>query len=237
MTANGVIVDRRGLLLIGAAGATLLSSSPAAAQTDDFRTLMQALEGLGDRLPATTPSEQNAHIYRVAARAMLVRDFPVPRMGAMGRSGVEIGPLGRTEPPADIVHGIALVFYRLAPGALLEAHNHPNYSVATIGVEGLARVEHYEPDGPTPPFDSRETFTVRKTAERTLRAGEATTLTSVRDNIHIFRAGPNGARFVDLFSLHGADVGFSYLDIEAQPISAVGDGHRARWIGQRPSNF
>jgi len=238
MAKNGLIVDRRYLLWIGAAGAVLVAS-PAQAEPDaaEFDALMAALEGLGDQLPATSAAEQNAHIYRLAARAMLVRDFPIPRMGAMGRTGVEIGPLGRTQPPTDILHGIALVSYRMAPNALLQSHNHPNYSVATVGIEGQAQVIHYEADGPTPDFASRDPFVVRKTAERILRPGEASTLSPSRDNIHTFQAGSHGARFVDLFSLHGDDVGFSYLDIEPRPMSASGDSYRAHWIGAQPSNL
>lgn len=237
MAHEGLVVDRRDLLLIGASGLTLLSSGAQAQPTqDDFQALMSALEELGDQLPATTPAAQNAHIYRLAARAMLVGDFPIPRMGAMGRTGVEIGPLGRTQPPSDAVHGVALVSYRMAAGAVLQAHNHPNYSVATVGVDGEARVVHYEPDVSAPPLESREPFVIRKTAERILRRGEATTLAPSRDNIHTFRAGPHGARFVDLFSLHGRDVGFSYLDIDPRPASSMSDTFNARWIGDRPSN-
>lgn len=142
----------------------------------------------------------------------------------MGKSGVEIGPLARTEPPDDVLHGVALVSYRLAPGALLEPHNHPNYSVATLCVEGEARVTHYEPDAAAPSFSSREPFTVRRTAERLLRPRQATTLSPSRDNIHTFRAGPHGARLVDLFSVHGQDAGFSYLDIDHRPASPGGEG-------------
>ena len=74
-----------------------------------------------------------------------------------------------------------------------------------------------------PPFESQERFTVRRTAGRVLRPGEATTLSPSRDNIHTFEAGPHGARFVDLFSIHGQDVGFSYLAIEPRPNAAGGE--------------
>jgi PCO_ADO len=234
---SGISIDRRDFLFIGASGALMMGSAmgqAAPANQEDFTALMAALEELGDQLPLTTRPEQDAYIYRLAARALRVNDFPIPKMGQMGRTGVEIGPLARTTPPSDIVHGIALVSYRLAPNAVLQAHNHPNYSVATVGVEGEARVTHYEPDASAPAFTSREPFAVRRTAERLLRAHEVTTLSPARDNIHTFRAGPAGARFVDLFSNHGGDVGFSYLDIDRQPIAPGGDAFRARWTGTRP---
>ena len=237
MTKPVMIVDRRDFILIGAAGAAALAAPAAAAPGGgDFAALMAALEQIGDELPVTGPAEQNAYVYRLAARAMLAREFPVPRMGAMGRTGIELGSVGRTQPPTDRVHGIALVSYRMAPGAVLQAHNHPNYSVATIGLEGEAKVTHYEADSTAPPFESLERFTIRRTAGRILRPGEATTLSPSRDNIHTFEAGPRGARFVDLFSIHGSDVGFSYLEIDPRPSAAGGDTFTAHWVGTRPTN-
>ena len=237
MTHPGMIVDRRAFIMMSAAGPVVLSGGASAAPDESaFTALMTSLEQLGDELPLATSAEQNAYIYRLAARAMLVQDFPMPpNMGAMGNTGIQIRPLARTEPPTDRVHGVALVSYRMAPGALLQAHNHPNYSVATIGIEGAARVTHYEPPADAPPFASRDSFLVQKTAERLLRAREASTLSPARDNIHTFEAGPSGARFVDLFSIHGEDVGFSYLDVEPAPASPAGDRFQARWAGDRPT--
>ena len=238
MADRGISIERRDLLLAGAGGMLFLATSAGAQPVDaaDFEALMAALEQIGDQLPLTTSPEQDAYVHRLAARAMLTQAFPTPKTGPVGRSGVQIGPLGRTDPPTDSVHGIALVGYRLAPDALLEPHNHPNYSVATVVLEGEARVTHYEAEPGAPPLASPDPFTVRRTAERLLRPRQATTLTPARDNIHTFRSGPAGARWVDLFSLHGRDVGFSYLAIAPEPLKTGGDAFRARWIGQRPSN-
>src|SRR5258708_5051754 len=90
-----------------------------------FKTLMDRVEQIGDQLPLTSAAEQNAYIYGLAAAAMLVDEFPLSKMGAYGKTGVEIGPLGRTEPPTDRVHGVALIGYRMAPNAWLQPHNHP----------------------------------------------------------------------------------------------------------------
>lgn len=237
MSNSSVEVSRRGFILTSA-GSALLLTSPGRAQSSEpnIDALMVVLEQLADELPFTTADRQDAYIMRVASQAILVRRWPIPSMGKMGRTGVEIGPLRRTEPPTDIVHGVALVHYRLAPNAVLQAHNHPNYSVATVGVEGEALVTHYESEPSVPPFSSADHFTIRRTAERLLRPQQATTLSPSRDNIHTFHAGPEGARFVDLFSIHGNDVGFSYLDVEQQPTTPAGDSFRARWIGKRPNN-
>lgn len=238
MASSSAVVERREFMLVCAGGALFVAGSgrAAAQQADasDFAALMQALEAIGDQLPVDTQREQDAYVLGLASRAIRVGRFPFPETSAIGDRGIQIRPLGRTQPPSDSVHGVALVSYRMAPGAVLQAHNHPHYSVATVGVEGEARVLHYEPPAAAPPFSSTADFIVRQTAERVLRPGEATTLSPLRDNIHTFAAGPQGARFVDLFSLHGRDIGFSYLDIEPRPISNGGDRFRAVWAGKTP---
>jgi hypothetical protein len=238
MGTSGISIERRDFLLFSASGALILASSANAAPPpeEDWAAFMAALEQIGDQLPATTRAEQDAYIYGLASRALRVADFPTPKvMGAFGKTGIEIGQLARTQPSTDIVHGIVLISYRMAPGAVFPAHNHPNYSVATVGLEGEARFTHFEPGESAPPFTSTtEQFTVRRTAERLLRPREVTTLSPSRDNIHTFKAGPAGARFVDLFSNHGGDVGFSYIDIAQQPQIAGGDTFRAQWLGRKP---
>ena len=62
------------------------------------------------------------------------------------------------------------------------------------------------------------------------------TLTRGRGNIHGFRAGPQGARFVD-FGVHFRDPGpgptaFSQLDIEPEPVDRARRVHMARWLGK-----
>lgn len=236
MFASDVEIDRRDFFLIAASGALLIADPARASplRSDDFSSFMAALELIGDQLPVVRRAEQDAYIYSLASQALRFRDYPIPRMGKFGSTGVEIGPLARTDPPTDIVHGIALISYRMAPNAVLPPHNHPNYSVATVGLEGEAYVTHYEADASAPAFSSREPFTVRSTAQRLLRAGDVTTLSPARDNIHTFRAGPAGARFLDLFSNHGGDVGFSFLNIGERPITSSGGTFRARWSGAHP---
>jgi hypothetical protein len=233
-----ITIDRRDFLLIGAGGVVTFASPANAAPPADenFAAFMAALEQIGDQLPVATRAEQDAYIYGLAARALRVKSFPEPKMGRYGRTGVQIGRLAQTEPTTDLVHGVVLVSYRMEPNATFQAHNHPNYSVATVGLEGEARFVHYEAESSAPEMTSGEAFTVRRTAERLLRGGDVTTLSPSRDNIHTFRAGPRGARFVDLFSNHGGDVGFSFLEIHPQAIASGGDSYRARWVGTKPTS-
>jgi predicted metal-dependent enzyme (double-stranded beta helix superfamily) len=124
-----------------------------------------------------------------------------------------------TKPPVSF--GLAskgapfvVIEWQLAPGAVLPPHNHPNASVCTIGLDGEAIVENYELAGAVPAYESKELFRVRRTHQETIAARRVNTVAPERDNIHTFKAGPKGARGIDITSMHGAMAPFSYLKIE-----------------------
>lgn len=142
-------------------------------------------------------------------------------MGA-GAPGIEIGPIGRGPQ-------FAVIAYRAAPNAVLPAHNHPNYSVATLGVSGEAMVSQFESDAAAPPMSSSELFHLRKTSQRLLRRGDLTTLAPTVDNIHTFVAGPSGAAWIDIAVPNGPDVGFAYLSMDERADTIVGEQLRVRW--------
>lgn len=104
----------------------------------------------------------------------------------------------------------------------------------SIGLEGEAVVTHYDVDGAAPPFDERAPFVVRRTRETLIAPRRISPLTSSRDNIHTFRAGPNGARGIDINTQAGKDIGFSFLEIEPKSLDAARATFQARWIGKDP---
>jgi len=95
-------------------------------------------------------------------------------------------------------------------------------------------VTHYEVDGEAPAFDSPSPFAVRRTRETLIAPRRLSPLTSARDNIHTFRAGPKGARGIDINTQAGKDIGFSFLDIAASALDASKGTFAARWLGQTP---
>jgi hypothetical protein len=54
----------------------------------------------------------------------------------------------------------------------------------------------------------------------------------MRDNIHTFQAGRNGARGIDISTYHGPDVGFSFLDIAATSKEPERRLFEAAWKGK-----
>jgi hypothetical protein len=174
--------------------------------------------------------DEDAYVYHLAAAAVGAPD--VPATAKTGRFGkldppVEFGPVYRGAP-------IMMVQWKLAPNAWLPPHNHPHYNVISIGLEGEAVVTHYDVDGDAPPFDAASAFTVRRTRETLIAPRRMSPLTSSRDNIHTFRAGPKGARGIDINTQAGKDIGFSFLDIAPKPLDAARATFAAKWIGQNP---
>ena len=70
---------------------------------------------------------------------------------------------------------------------------------------------------------------MQETHDELLTAGRINTLSAVRDNIHTFAAGPDGARGIDITTYHGPDQGFAFLDIDHEPTDARGRLYRAVW--------
>ncbi len=74
-----------------------------------------------------------------------------------------------------------------------------------------------------------DVFRVRETHSEVMSAGRINVLSSARDNIHTFRAGKAGARGIDFGTLHGKDIGFSFLDIAASPADPERRVYQATW--------
>jgi hypothetical protein len=208
---GGETISRRALLVGSAAssvGLPNLVRAASAVAPADLKELSAALSSIS---PATAMDRrgQDAYVLRAAAQALTIASIPRPDFFPMGAHapGVEVGPVGRAGPAM-------IIRYRLAPGGILPPHNHPNYSVATIGIAGDAIVQQFEIVGEMPAFSSSTGFNVRRVAERRLGAGDVVALSPQHDNIHTFVAGANGAEFYDVTTAHGPDVGFSYLALE-----------------------
>ncbi|HJQ71483.1 MAG TPA: hypothetical protein VKA70_21070 [Blastocatellia bacterium] len=177
----------------------------------------------------SSPRGQDAYLHWLASMIARVQPHQIPR--------AKTGRFGKLDPPVHF--GISyrgkpffIVEWRLEPDAYLPPHCHPNASVCTLGLEGEARIRNFEIVGQAPEFSSRQTFLVRETHNEVIASGRVNTLSSTRDNIHTFQAGKAGARGIDISSLHGADVGFSFLDIAEKAREKEGRVFEAAWKGR-----
>jgi hypothetical protein len=191
---------------------------------DDF--LKQCVPVAEELHRDSSKSGQDAYLYWVASMVSRLRLKEAPR--------AKLGRYGTLDPPVHF--GISfrgkpffIVEWRLEPGAVLPPHCHPNASVCTLGIEGEARIRNFEIVGDAPDFSSKQTFQVRETHNEIIAPGKLNTLSALRDNIHTFQAGKQGARGIDISTYHGPDVGFSFLDISDGARDAERRIYEAAW--------
>jgi hypothetical protein len=124
----------------------------------------------------------------------------------------------------------------MEPGAVLPAHNHPNASVCTLGFEGEVRLRNFQIVGEAPEYELKKSFQVRETHNEMLTRGRINTLSSSGDNIHHFHVGNEGARGIDISTLHGKMAQFSFLDIAEKPLDPEKRIFEAAWNerGRKP---
>ena len=204
------------------------STTITAAELDWEGFLKQCVPSAEALYKDSSPRGQDAYLHYLASMIARVHLDQIPK--------AKVGRFGKLDPPVHF--GISyrgkpffIVEWRLEPNAILPPHCHPNASVCTLGLEGEARIRNFEIVGQAPEFASRQTFLVRETHNEVIARGRVNTLSSTRDNIHTFRAGKGGARGIDISSLHGADVGFSFLSIAEKPRDFEGRVFEAAWRG------
>lgn len=245
---DGVDVQRRALLwlpIFCSSTAALAVGSPIAAEDAAQATEKGASEGafspltreeFGKRWQALTralelaPAEcDESYAAQLAGLLSRVPIDALPRLEKpMGANGIAGGPSWQAVP------GITIEF-RMQPGARLRLHNHPPQVVLTLCAEGEVGYRHFEVDGEAPPctrIDGTE-FRVRETRSGILRPRQSTSLTRVRDGIHGFVAGREGARIIDFTLSLTEDVAtFSYLEVAEKPIDAQRRVYTASWLGK-----
>ena len=196
---------------------------------DDF---IKAAVPVAQQLIAEANFSVDEYLYRIGSLATRLKEIPDSPLGpytSVDRR-VWFGPSFRGSP-------FFIIQWRMEPGAFLPPHNHPNASVCTVGFAGEVRLRNFEIVGEPPAYDSKQTFRVRETRDETMKRGKINTLNPVRDNIHCFRVGKEGARGFDINTLHGQTNAFSFLDMGEKPVDSENRIYEATWnpeLGQSP---
>lgn len=238
--APGVIVERRTLFWAPLAAAAALLGQPQKSRAenaasppldwDDFIRLCPADAAAFAR--DASGVGQDAYLNRIAAWAVRLKTAPDSKLGAYGGLDpkVEFGPSFRGVP-------FAVIQWRMEPHAVLPAHCHPQASVCTVGMEGEARLRHFEVYGEAPAFDSgrRTPFLMRETRAQIIGPRRISTLSSLRDNIHYFEAGERGARGLDITTAYGGSGNFSFVAFQpGKPKDPAKGLYEAVWTGMKP---
>jgi len=188
---------------------------------DDF--LKQAVP-IAQQLIADPAFSVDEYLYRIGSLATRLKEIPDSALGSYKtvEPRVWFGPSFRGTP-------FFIIQWRMEPGAVLPAHNHPNASVCTLGFEGEVRLRNFEIIGEAPDYASKKTFRVRETRNEMMSHGRINTLSPQRDNIHCFQVGAEGARGIDINTLHGKTNDFRFLDISKTPADSEKRIFEAAW--------
>ncbi len=188
---------------------------------DDF--LKEAVP-VAQRLIAEPTFGIEEYLYRIGSLATRLKEIPDSKLGpytSVDRR-VWFGPSFRGSP-------FFIIQWRMEPGAMLPPHNHPNASVCTFGFEGEVRLRNFEIVGEPTAYDAKNSFRIRETKDETFGRGRINTLSPSRDNIHCFSVGKQGARGIDINTLHGKIGPFSFLDVSEKPVDSESRIYEARW--------
>ncbi len=187
---------------------------------------------LAEEMLSESQPDEDRYVYRLSAMiaALGVERLPSRPRDTYANEGMRSGPS----------YGAGdnfLVEFELEPGAVIRAHNHVGYDFVSVGAKGECHYRHFEPLGTPPPISGglHEPFELRESRRGILTAGRFSTLTRVRDGIHWFQAGENGATFFD-FGTNLKKPGdgwteFSVMEFDPEPIDREQGIYEGQWIG------
>jgi hypothetical protein len=203
-----------------------MSVSSPASSTDKltWSDFLKQSVPIAQQLIAEPGFSLDEYLYRIGSLATRLNEIPDTKLYPYKPVApqVSFAPSFRGSP-------FFIIQWRMEPNAKLPPHNHPNASVCTLGFEGEVRLRNFEIVGEAPDYASKKTFRVYETHNETISRGRINTLSPSRDNIHCFQAGSEGARGIDISTLHGNNAGFSFLDINEKPVNSEKRIFEAAW--------
>jgi hypothetical protein len=226
----GVHVTRRSVLELPALAALLPVFRSASRSREGgaltFAEFTERSAAIATQDDAGFPEARLLRLAELAAR-LDPTGVPRPELGAFGGYEPQIcfGPIHRSP-------GLFLIEWHLEPGAVLPPHNHTPVHVLSLCLEGECWVEHFEIVGDAPAPGAEGAFRMRTTHAQLLRPGRASSLTPERDNIHTFRAGPQGALGIDVNVSIPGKGDWSMIEHRPEDVDGYQRVHRARWIGK-----
>jgi len=196
-----LLLPRRTLLAaaaLGGLGRLALAGAPRATEEPQALTFARFLELAIPRarelVGDTSGSGQDRYLHALAALAAGLRDVPQPEMReTTGKASTARTFLGvnECEAPFTVLH------WRLDPGARIGLHPHLYGNVLTLCLEGEVRIQNYELVGERD-FETKDPFRVRRSNDQQLLPGGMNLVNLEHGYVHGFRAGPAGARGLDI---------------------------------------
>jgi hypothetical protein len=197
VVAPGVWVERRGVLasvaglLLGIPGSALAQAPGADMAYDQFLAEVTPLAKA--LLADTSIVGQDRYLLTLASVAVRLSDVEQPAMRDSGQ-GAGPGTFIGANPGGEV---FTVLHWRMEPGSEVRRHAHTYGNVVTLGLAGAARVQNYEVVGARD-YATAGPFIARKTKDQWLTRHGVNLVNLERDYIHGSRAGPEGARGLDI---------------------------------------
>ena len=227
--------SRRRLVVSGLSGLVAAAATPAFAQTP--KTVMDGVEAgpamnWDHFLTAFRPEAIRLLKEKRVSPESYIRRLSSEVVSVSGIPDVALKPIPWMRPEmrfAVLAPGVPFMATQWAmdPGAQQPCHNHPNASVCTLVTHGELLIENFEMDGSSDAPKFGERVVVRLTRRERLVAGRTSVLTHGENNLHRLTAGPQGARGIDLNTLHGTQAPFGYLRLT--PMSEGFESFEGTW--------
>jgi hypothetical protein len=211
--APGVRISRRQILgvsglalswlaLPASARAIILNDS-SKAERERVEVVMAEIKRIADTLIQAADQDEEAYL---AAISKLVRNMAQPAEPWFGWQ--KNGDMWAMD-VAWYSQPVVLYQLKFDPGAKIELHDHRHYNGLLVGQSGSIEVRNFEPSGDSAkkwnwkkgetPADGH-LFEIKETGRAVLRAGDQSTLTRNRDNLHVVQAGAEGGQCLDIFT-------------------------------------
>jgi hypothetical protein len=190
----------------------------------DWENFLKASVPVAQQMVADPAFSIDEYLYRIGSLATRLKEIPDTKLFPYTAIDPRVffAPSFRGTP-------FFIIQWRMEPGVVFPPHNHPNASVCTLGFEGEVRLRNFEIVGTAPDYAAKTTFRVRETHNEMMSRGRLNTLSPSRDNIHCFQVGKEGARGIDISTMHGKMAPFSFLDIADRPSDAEKRIFEAAW--------
>lgn len=207
-----------------------MAGAPAGGLTEfkqlNFADFSEQCDRLAKQAVQDPNLNQDAHTAHISSLASRLDLTVIPKG--------KLFPYGKWDPPVELgpIHlapPLSIIQWRMAPNAVFPPHNHQPANVVSLGVEGEARVRHFDIAGDAPDYASKKSFLIRETNNVLLTPGKMSSLTMKRDNIHTFKAGKEGALGIDINTILPGDKPFSFLSFDAKPRDVAARTYEAVW--------
>ena len=187
-----------------------------------FDAFVAQVGAMAKRLVAQVAPAEEEYVYQVAAMAKAIDRVPDATLGEPFKGVMRSGLNYRGS-------GIVVVQWSMEAGMTYPAHNHPHYNAVTMGLEGECLVRNFDIVGEVPDMESQKPFAVRETQNHLLIPWRVSSIMSTgRDNIHTLQTESKRVRGIDVMTIVGKHIGFSFVSIDEKSRDSKGI-YQARW--------